>query len=102
MAGLLIVPDGRPVPATVPALNYGDFKRAIHAAEVEAYQKLLGPHLASREFSFVASYGTGGSILLAPPEVVRNRSVRVWRLRQTAADLRYFLAVHGAEPLEER
>jgi hypothetical protein len=101
MAGLLVVPDALGLPLTVPSVHYSDFVREVTDDELESYGRILYPELRTREFGFVASVGSiAYTILITPPEVMREQQVNGWKLRiANRGEGYYFWLCDKAEPI---
>jgi hypothetical protein len=100
MAGLLVVPDALDLPLTVPSIHYSDFVRAITDDELESYGLILDPEWRTREFGFVASVGSiVYTILITPPEVMRQQQVGGWKLRVAKRGGYYFWVCDKAAPI---
>lgn len=110
MAGFIVVADGEPLRADLPAIHLSDFETIVEQSNVEEYyQGLLHPVAPPLPFGFVfaprAEQGAGSYVhYIVPVEVMERRDVAAWRFKiepwRHKADVTgsYWVHVTDAQP----
>ncbi|MCF8043028.1 MAG: hypothetical protein K9L19_13160 [Desulfarculaceae bacterium] len=104
MLGLLVVPDGEPLPRQVPAMHVSTFVRSIRKTGYEKiYQRLVTPEPPPVPFAFILSAPHGTNLYVAPEKMLKQKDVILWKIkwedRYPGPVPAYFKHIVHAEPL---
>ncbi len=103
MSGFLVVPDGEPLPAQVPAIHQADFVKIIRFSSIEQYEPLVTPTPVHQPpFALVSAIAVDGKshgLLVLPAHVFVVLDDHPWLFRLAPGN--YWRRVTEAKPLAQ-